>query len=283
MSEATTQAGCAIKPRNLPRPKEISVNGVVIDRSAISRESQNHPAAKPIDAWRAAARSLVVRELLLQEARRLGLEVVPAEDDEGRRETEDEALIRGLVDQQIATPTANDEECQRYYTLNEQRFRSADILEVRHILFSADPKDLVERDAARTRAEAAIATLVASPDQFSALAETLSACPSGRTGGNLGQITRGQTVPEFEAALARMRAGELSERPIETRYGYHVVWIDRRIEGVVLPFDTVRPRIAEWLNEKVRRTAIRQYIANLTESAAITGVTFEIQTSPLAP
>lgn len=282
MSEATSPTGCAIKPRNLPRPKEISVNGVVIDRSAISRETQNHPAAKPIDAWLAAARSLVVRELLLQEARRLGLEVVPAEDDEGRRETEDEALVRGLVDQQIATPTANDEECRRYYALNEQRFRSSEIFEVRHILFSADPKNLVERDAARTRAEAAIASLVASPARFSAMAETLSACPSGRTGGNLGQITRGQTVPEFEAALGRMRAGELSQRPIETRYGYHIVWLDRRIEGVVLPFDTVRPRIAEWLNEKVRRTAIRQYITNLAESAVITGVTFDIQASPLA-
>ena len=45
-------------------------------RSAIARETQNHPAAKPIDAWLAAARALVVRELLLQEARRLGIEAV---------------------------------------------------------------------------------------------------------------------------------------------------------------------------------------------------------------
>jgi peptidyl-prolyl cis-trans isomerase C len=283
MSETTSRAGCAIKPRNLPRPKEISVNGVVIDRSAISRETQNHPASKPVDAWTAAARSLVVRELLLQEARRLGLEAIPAQDEEGRRETTDEALIRALVEQQISTPTANDDECRRYYALNESRFRSADIYEVRHILFSADPKDLVARDAARTRAEAAIVTLAASPDQFSSLAEALSACPSGRTGGNLGQITRGQTVPEFEAALGRMLPGQLSDRPIETRYGYHVVWLDRRIDGVVLPFDTVRPRIAEWLDEKVRRTAIRQYISNLADSAVIAGMTFDPQISPASP
>ena len=52
----------------LPKPKTISVNGAVIAREIIAREVQNHPAEKPILAWQAAARALVVRELLLQEA-----------------------------------------------------------------------------------------------------------------------------------------------------------------------------------------------------------------------
>ena len=55
----------------LPKPKTISVNGKVIPREVIAREVQNHPAEKPILAWQAAARALVVRELLLQESERL--------------------------------------------------------------------------------------------------------------------------------------------------------------------------------------------------------------------
>ena len=51
----------------LPKPRAISVNGKVIPREVIAREVQNHPAEKPILAWQAAARALVVRELLLQE------------------------------------------------------------------------------------------------------------------------------------------------------------------------------------------------------------------------
>jgi peptidyl-prolyl cis-trans isomerase C len=51
----------------------VTVNGVTIAHDLISREAQNHPSPKPIDAWRAAARALAVRELLLQEARRLEL------------------------------------------------------------------------------------------------------------------------------------------------------------------------------------------------------------------
>eukprot|EP01035_Chromulina_nebulosa_P000983 gene984-1333_t len=79
----------------------VSVNGVVISRAAIAQETQNHPAAKPIEAFQAAAHALVVRELLLQEARRLGLSPAPAEDGEGRRETEEEALIRQLVEDEV--------------------------------------------------------------------------------------------------------------------------------------------------------------------------------------
>ena len=52
----------------LPKPKTIRVNGAVIAREVIAREVQNHPAEKPILAWQAAARALVVRELLLQES-----------------------------------------------------------------------------------------------------------------------------------------------------------------------------------------------------------------------
>ncbi len=87
--------GCAVKPV-IAKPKTISVNGVEISRAAISRETQNHPAGKPIEAWQAAARALVVRELLLQEARRIALDPQPITDEEGRRETEDEALVRAL-------------------------------------------------------------------------------------------------------------------------------------------------------------------------------------------
>ncbi|MGL5735868.1 MAG: peptidylprolyl isomerase, partial [Beijerinckiaceae bacterium] len=68
------------------------MNDVVIARNAIAQETQNHPAATPLEAWQAAARALVIRELLLQEARRLVLTPQPLQDDEGRRETGEEAL-----------------------------------------------------------------------------------------------------------------------------------------------------------------------------------------------
>ena len=105
-------------------PKSISVNGVVIAREVIAREVQNHPAEKPILAWQAAARALVVRELLLQEARRLGIEAEPLRDPEGRFETPEEAAMRALVEREVVTPEPDEAACRRFYEQNRARFRS---------------------------------------------------------------------------------------------------------------------------------------------------------------
>ena len=111
----------------LPKPKTISVNGVMIPREAIAREVQNHPAEKPILAWQAAARALVVRELLLQETARLGIEGMPLSDPDGRTETADEAAMRTLVEREVITPEPDEAACRRFYEQNRQRFRSGDL------------------------------------------------------------------------------------------------------------------------------------------------------------
>jgi peptidyl-prolyl cis-trans isomerase C len=116
---------------------------------------------------------------------------------------------------------------------------------------------------------------------FGEIAKAESACPSGKVGGSLGQIGPGQTVPEFEEALKSMPVGGVATTPVETRYGLHVVWLDGRIGGREMPLDLVRDRIAAWLDEKVRRVAIRQYIAILAGRAEITGVALDATATPL--
>ncbi|MGD9802892.1 MAG: peptidylprolyl isomerase [Hyphomicrobiaceae bacterium] len=281
MSMSATGTGCTIRPAIPTKQKTISVNGVVISRAAIARETQNHPASKPIEAWLAAARALVIREMLLQEAQRIGINPIPLNDAQGRRETDDEALVRMLVEQEVVTPTADEATCRRYYDMNLSRFRTPDLYEARHILLAAAPGDSEKRKAARQRAEAIIDALRHDSSAFDSLARAESACPSGKTGGNLGQIGPGQTVPEFERALAPMSIGKIADQPVETRYGFHVVALDHRISGRELPFEIVRPRIAAWLDEKVRRVAIRQYIAILAGSAEITGIALDASATPL--
>lgn len=263
---------CGLKPKNLPRPAAVSVNGVTIPRDAIARETQNHPAAKPVAAWLEAARALIVRELLLQEAKRLQVQAEPLTDDAGRRETEDEALIRALVDHAVVTPLADETTCRRYYDQNRGRFRSSDLYEVRHILIAAAPGDQAARADARALAGTLVAKLRGAPQAFPDLAALHSACPSSATGGSLGQISAGQTVPEFERGLASLPVGEVGAEPIETRYGLHVVLLDRRIEGRELPFELVRDAIARWLDDRVRHGAIRYYIAGLAAAAKIEGI-----------
>lgn len=255
----------------LQKPAVVSVNGVAIPRDAIRREVQNHPAATPIEGWKEAARALVVRELLLQEARHLELPSEPLSDDSGRRETDEEAMIRALVQREVSVPTPDTEVCRRFYEQNRRRFHSSDIYEAAHILIAARPGG-AEYDRARVEAAELLAEIRRDPQRFAALARARSACPSAAQDGNLGQITAGQTTPEFEAELAQMAPGALSAAPVVTRYGFHIIRLERKIEGRELPFEAVAERIGRYLADGVERRAVAQYIARLVSRAEIVGI-----------
>lgn len=250
----------------------VRVNGVAIPRDAIQREMQHHAAEKPIAAWQNAARALAIRELLLQEARRLAIVPVPLTDTEGRRETDDEAVIRALVEREVRVPEPDEVTCRRYYEKNLARFRSPDIYEAAHILFAALPGDRAAYGKAREDAERVLTMLRQSPEQFAELAKVYSRCPSGIQSGNLGQITTGQTTPEFEAALTALAPGQFCAEPVATRYGFHIIRLDRKHEGCELPFEAVKDRIAGYLRDSVRRRADAQYIARLVSAARIEGL-----------
>jgi peptidyl-prolyl cis-trans isomerase C len=264
---------CSMKSVLAEAPRiTVSVNGVVIPHDAIAREVQHHPERTPVRAWQQAARALAVRELLLQEARRQDLTAEPQTDDDGRRELEEEALIRGLIEREVSVPEADDDTCRRYYDRNGRRFRSRDIYEVSHILIAARRDEPGASGAARVGAQRLRALLNEEPARFAELAAAHSACPSASSGGSLGQLTKGDTVPEFEQVLLRLAPGETTATPVETRYGFHIVRLDRVIPGRELPFALVRERIAHYLTERAHRTALAQYLAHLAAGARIMGV-----------
>ena len=267
---------CSLHPQLAHEmPVAVTVYGVTIPHDAIVREMQHHPAANPIAAWHDAARALVVRELLLQRARRLSLVPQPRSDADGRCETNEEALIRSLVEREVAIPEPDDATCRRYYAKNRARFCAPDIYEASHILFAAVPDDDRAYAQARADAKAVLKTLQENQGCFAERAQTYSCCPSAAQGGNLGQLTRGQTTPEFEQVLLALVPGELCAEPVETRYGFHIIRLDRFHPGRELPYEAVAARIADYLSESVRRRAAAQYVARLVSAADIGGVETE--------
>ena len=267
--------------RRFARPVAVSINGVAIPGADIARETQHQASADPDEAWALAARALAIRELLRQEADRLGVEAEPIEDEEGRRETPQEARDRALIEREVVVPQADDAACRRYYEQNRRRFRTPDLYEVAHILLAAAPGDTEARAKSRLIAETLIAELRQRPQGFAAAAGEQSDCPSARHGGNLGQVGPGQTVAEFEQALRRMTPGRLHGELVETRYGFHIVRLDRRIDGQELPFDLVRERIADYLDEAVHRRALQQYVSILAGRGRVSGVDLGAAHGPL--
>jgi peptidyl-prolyl cis-trans isomerase C len=256
-----------------PAPRvPVTVNGVEIPYADITREVQFHPAPNPAEAWQAASRALAVRVLLLQEAARLDLTAQPVSDMDGSRETDEEALIRQVIEQEVTVPRPTDGDCKRYYRQNQARFRTPSIAEASHILFAALETDTENYAARRREAERCIASLSGNPTNFANLAREVSDCPSSAQGGNLGQLSPGQTTSAFEAAVSEMVAGDISSAPVESPYGLHVIYLHRRIEGHELPFEAVKTRIANYLVDRVTRTATAQYLARLSSKASITGI-----------
>jgi peptidyl-prolyl cis-trans isomerase C len=262
-----------VPPKPIPVLNAISVDGVQIPEEAILHEAQNHPSANPGKALRAAAEALVVRQLLLNEARRLDLMDAGSDDDE--------TLVRELMEREIVTPHATLEECRRFYDNNPDRFMSAPLWEARHILLSAPETDSERRSRAHTLALGICMELGRDPQNFAALALAHSDCPSRNNGGNLGQLSPGATVPEFETALKHMEAGTITPAPVATRFGYHIMALDREIVPQRLPFEVVRQRIADWLDAQAYARASAQYISILAGKAAIAGLKMGDANSPL--
>ncbi len=244
---------------------ELSVNGVVIGLDAIEAERGQH--ADAADPDHAARRALVVRELLAQKAVADGLMAAGGDlSDE---------IIDGLVQKDCIVPSPSDEECRRYYAANGSRFRSADLVFARHILFALTGGGAMTQ--VRARAQEAHRELAAHPERFEAMALAWSNCPSGQVGGNLGQLTRGESVPEFDAALFDGQRLGLLPGLVKTRYGFHIVLVERRLPGAPLPYETVCEAIARYLSEHVRHKAIQQYLTLLASSAELRGIALDVK------
>lgn len=207
---------------------------------------------------------IAARELLRQRAIAVGLL-----DKESTKEADIEQAIEELLTQEVVTPTSTDEECRRYYEAHPREFESGDLVHARHILFQVTPSAPVPQ--IRARAEQTLNELLRTPERFATVAAEMSNCPSGRQGGNLGQIGRGDTAPEFEKAIFRLGPTGLMRELIRTRHGFHIVAVDQRIPGKRLPFDMVRNDIAERLRATVEEKALRQYISVLAGKADIQG------------
>lgn len=250
----------------------ITVNEVTISEDAVLKEMQYHPAPDQPQAMRKAAECLVIAELLRQRASELNLLDVDRERLEDR--------LDDLLQADVAIPVAGHAECLLYYQSNPNRFKSSPLVAARHILLLAAPDDDVAREQALELAHQIIELLRADLSQFSLLAQQHSRCESAKAGGDLGQLSKGQTVAEFERQVFSAEPG-LIGHPVETRYGVHVVCVDHKEPGRQLPFELVSERIETYLNEKVRRKAIAHYLQHLMSEADIRGMDFGISPSPL--
>jgi peptidyl-prolyl cis-trans isomerase C len=236
------------------------VNGTAVTAHEIAAEMQHHPASSAETAWKAAARALVVRRLLLDAARQAAL----SDQDE------DDA-IDALLRSEVRVPEPDEAAARRWHAAHPRRFGTPETWDASHILIAADPEDEAARAVARTTAEALLAEVLATPGALPDLARRHSACPSRQQGGHLGRIERGSTVPEFETMLAGLEPGQVCPVVVATRYGMHVLQLHRHTPRRDTGFDEGRREVLEDLRRAAWQAAVRQYITVLAARATIEG------------
>src|SRR5437763_7980435 len=107
---------------------------------------------------------------------------------------------------------------------------------------------------------------------FGEMARDRSDCPSGVVGGSLGQLRAGDLVAEVEDALARLEPGETGGAPIRSRFGWHILKLDRRIDGRELPFEAAAERIRMHLESRAWGVAASRLVLALADEAEESGV-----------
>jgi parvulin-like peptidyl-prolyl isomerase len=199
------------------------------------RSQANTPEGK-----RQLADRLAEMKILSQEARRLG---IPAKPDVAAqlRLQEDNFLASSLYQQLMQAAKPSETELKTAYEARKGEFEQA---KARHILIRfqgsrvpvrKDGKDLTEAEALAKATE--LRARIVKGEDFAAIAKTDSDdTGSGASGGDLGEVTRGRTIPEFENAIFTLPLHQVSE-PLKTQFGYHLIEV---LERGTTPFDSVK-------------------------------------------
>ncbi len=161
--------------------------------------------------------------------------------------------------------TVTDEEVAAHYTANKEMYFRPTLYTASHVFVRLDPSaNAEEREVRRARAETLFKRAQAGEDFYN-LAYYESDDRSKYVGGSLGSFHAGQTVQEFDAAIQKMKAGEITG-PIRTMYGFHVIKLDRVDEERQLSFDEVSAKIRTRLVDAERKQIYDRWMSNLKEN-----------------
>lgn len=166
-------------------------------------------------------------------------------------------MIERAMEQEYEKIDITEEEIFQYYEDNKDYFFEPENRKIRHIL--------VEN---REEAENILNQLNDGLVDFDKLARDKSICPSSEQGGDLGYITRGQMVKNFEEMSFSLEIGEISEIT-QTEYGYHVIKCDDIQKEHQLTFEEARENIKNMLLSREKNEIIEILLANLREDANI--------------
>ena len=209
-------------------------------------QAYNNPEGR-----RALLNQIINNKLFLLDAKRNLLEAEPAFKAELAKLRE--SLLAGYAqDKVLSAVTISDKEIEEYYETNKERFVRGESVNASHILVDSEEK-----------ANEILAKINAGEMSFEDAAREYSSCLSKASGGNLGDFTRGQMVPEFDTAVFEMTVGEVTSAPVKTQFGYHLIKLNSKNESSVAPLSEIKDELSGALLNEKRRSVYESRVNQL--------------------
>lgn len=241
-SEDKTKAAAAPAPAAaVKEAAAATVNGIAIAKSRVEmivKQALASGQQESEELRKSIIDKLAMQTLIAEEAVKKGLDKSADVVDQIDL-TRQSILANAYVQDLMKTSAASEEALKAEYekikaTITGTEYRA------RHIL--------VEKEA---DAKEIIAKLKKDPGLFEKLAmEKSKDTGSKAKGGELGWFDLSRMVPEFGAAASKLEKGAITQEPVKTQFGYHVIQLEdsRPIEAP--PFDEVKPQLAQHLQQQ---------------------------------
>jgi peptidyl-prolyl cis-trans isomerase C len=211
------------------------VNGSTITTGDFSSELKNLPEylksmAETPQGRKEMLDTMVIRELILQQAAKDGLDKSP----EVARKLEDlkkRLIVESFLKKRVETDVkVGDDDLKKFYEQNKDKFKTGEQIRASHILVKS------EKEAKDILAQ------IKAGGKFDELARKYSVDASAAKGGDLGWFGRGSMVPVFEKALLALKEGQISD-VVKSDFGYHIIKLTGKRPAGVRPFEEVKDQI----------------------------------------
>jgi len=166
--------------------------------------------------------------------------------------------------QQFESIKVDAKEVKAYFDANADEFIDKEKVHARHILMKdrEDAENIIKslKNLSGDKLKA----------EFIALAKSKSTGPSAAKGGDLGYFPRGQMVPSFNDAAFAMREGTVSTEPVQSQFGYHIIYLEDKVPAKKMGFDEVKNFIEQRLKMDKFKAYMDKKMSALKSKAKIT-------------
>lgn len=225
-------------------------DGFLPDRDAARKELENAIAENPMLEAMMNAQGATLEQAVEQGARMMAIDK--------------------WVETKIAPslrPT--DEELRKRYEDNAAEFEKPETRTLSHILIGAKKDETAEAKAAAKAKCGDLLKKVKEGGDFAALAKEFSDCPSGKSGGSLGDYDKdGPLVKEFLDAAFQLEAGQVSD-VVETEFGYHLIRVDAIQPAGKTPFEKVKDDLAKEMSGPKVNDAVMKALDEARKAANV--------------